>query len=255
MIAITRDVSPSIARAELTHLERTPIDYARAEAQHRQYRELLAALGHTVIELPGHSAWPDCVFVEDTAIVMGDVAVITRPGAESRRGETALMAETLAPYRRLAYIEAPATIDGGDVLVLDERIYAGLSERTNEAALGQLRRLTRREVIPVAVHGALHLKTAVTRVAAGTLLVNRDWLDLSPFAGWNLIDTDPSEPFGANALLIDGVVIYPSAFPRTRTRLTGLDVRTVDADELAKAEGGVTCCAVLVGASTPEPSS
>lgn len=254
MIAITRDVSPSIARAELTHLQRTPIDYDRAVEQHRQYRELLAALGHTVLELPGDAAYPDCVFVEDTAIVLGDVAVITRPGAESRRGETALMAETLAPYRRLAYIEAPATIDGGDVLVLDERIYVGLSERTNEAALGQLRRLAGREVIPVAVHGALHLKTAVTRVAADTLLVNRDWLDLTPFAGWKLIDTDPSEPFGANALLIDSVVIYPSAFPRTRTRLTGLDVRTVDADELAKAEGGVTCCAVLVGASTATKS-
>jgi dimethylargininase len=255
MIAITRDVSPSIAQAELTHLQRTPIDYERASAQHRQYRELLASLGHTVVELPGDAAFPDCVFVEDTAIVLDDLAVITRPGAESRRGETALMAETLAQYRPLVFIEAPATIDGGDVLVLHQRIYVGLSERTNEAALVQLRRLTRREVIPVDVHGALHLKTAATRVAPDTLLVNRDWLDLAPFAGWKLIDVDPAEPFGANALLLDGVVIYPSVFPRTRTRLTSLDVRSVDADELAKAEGGVTCCAVLVSPSSQKLSS
>jgi dimethylargininase len=255
MIAITRDVSPSIAQAELTHLQRTPIDYEHASAQHRQYRELLASLGHTVVELPGDAAFPDCVFVEDTAIVLDDLAVITRPGAESRRGETALMAETLAQYRPLVFIEAPATIDGGDVLVLDQRIYVGLSERTSEAALAQLRKLTAREVIPVDVHGALHLKTAVTRVAPDTLLVNRDWLDLAPFAGWKLIDVDPAEPFGANALLLDGVVIYPSAFPRTRTRLTSLDVRSVDADELAKAEGGVTCCAVLVSPSSQKLSS
>jgi len=246
MIAVTRDVSPSIAQAELTHLQRTPIDYERASAQHDAYRELLAGLGHTIVALPADSAYPDCVFVEDTAIVLSDLAVITRPGAESRRGETALMAETLARFRPLVFIEAPATIDGGDVLVLGERIYVGLSARTNEEALAQLRKLTGREVIAVDVHGALHLKTAVTRVSGDTLLVHRDWLDLTPFAGWNLIDVDPHEPFGANALLVDDIVIYPSAFPRTRARLAGLDVRTVEADELAKAEGGVTCCSLLI---------
>ena len=156
------------------------------------------------------------------------------------------MAETLAQYRPLAFVEAPATIDGGDVLVLNDRIYVGQSARTNAAALDELRRLTHREVIAVDVHGALHLKSAVTRVGRNTLLVNRDWLDLTPFAGWNRIDVDPGEPFAANALLVDNVVIYPSAFPRTRAKLAGFDVRTVDADELAKAEGGVTCCAVLL---------
>ncbi|MEO8379015.1 MAG: arginine deiminase family protein [Acidobacteriota bacterium] len=249
MIAITRDVSPSIASAELTHLQRTPIDYGRAVEQHGRYRELLASLGHTVVDLPGDAAFPDCVFVEDTAIVLDDLAVITRPGAASRRGETALMAEALARHRPLAFIEAPATIDGGDVLVLDDRIYVGQSARTNAAALEQLRRLTHREVFAVDVHGALHLKTAVTRVGPDTLLVNRDWLDLTPFAGWTLIEVDPAEPFAANALLVDDVVIYPTAFPLTQARLAGLDVRTVDADELAKAEGGVTCCAVLCSGS------
>jgi dimethylargininase len=248
MIVITRDVSPSIADAELTHMERVPIDYERAREQHRAYRDLLASLGCTIVEVPADREHPDCVFVEDTAIVLDDVAVITRPGAASRRGETPAIAEALRPYRRLVHIEAPATIDGGDVLVLRDRIYVGRSSRSNEEALTQLRTLTGREVIGVDVHGALHLKTAITRVSDDTLLVNREWVDVAPFASWRLLDIDPAEPFAANALLLDDVVLYASAFSKTRARLEahGVQVRTVDADELAKAEGGVTCCSILV---------
>jgi dimethylargininase len=246
MIAITRQVSPSIARAELTHLERVAIDYPRACEQHRQYLEVLASLGCTVIELPGDPAYPDCVFVEDTAVVLSDVAVITRPGAESRRGETDAVSTALAPYRRLVSIESPATLDGGDVLVLGETIYVGISSRSNAASLEQLRALTGREVVGVRTESALHLKTAITRVSADALLVNRAWVDVAPFAGWRLIDVDPSEPFAANALLLGQSVIYARAFERTRKRLVGMDVHLVDAAELAKAEGGVTCCCLIL---------
>ena len=248
MIAVTRDVSPSIARAELTHLERVPIDYERAREEHEEYRALLASLGCMVISLPGDAAFPDCVFIEDTAIVLDEMAVITRPGAPSRRGEVDVVAVALEPLRPLVRIEAPATIDGGDVLVLDERIYVGRSERSNEEALEQLRRLTGREVIGVDLHGALHLKTAITRVSRDTLLVNREWVDVEPFAGWTLLDVDPAEPFGANAVLFDDVIVYPVAFSRTGAKLEsrGFHVRTVPAGELAKAEGGVTCCSLLV---------
>lgn len=244
MIAITRDVPSTIDAALVTFHEREPIDVVRARAQHAQYCQALASLGYEVIALPADDAYPDCVFVEDTALVFDDVAVITRPGAESRRGETRAIAEALAPYRPLVHIEPPATIDGGDVLVLDDRIYVGQSTRTNEAALAQLRTLTRREVIPVDVHGALHLKSAITRVSRDALLVNRAWLDVAPFAAWTLIDAQ--EP---NALLTaGGVVIYPSAFPETAEslRARGIDVRTVDAGELAKVDGGVTCCSLLL---------
>ena len=246
MIAVTRDVSPSINACELTHLQPQAIDYVMASVQHREYRNLLASLGLDVIRIPADPAYPDCVFVEDTAIVLDDLAVITRPGAESRRGETRAVADVLERYRPLVHIEAPATVDGGDVLVLDDRIFVGMSARTNEAAIGQLRFHTRREVIPIAVHGCLHLKTAVTRISREALLVNREWIDVTPFAGWTLVDA--AEPFGANALLVGDTVIYPEAFPRTRRLLEarGVDVRTVDASELAKAEGGVTCCAILV---------
>lgn len=243
MIAITRGVARTIQDAELTHLDRQAIDYGTASAQHAQYERLLESLGCTLVRLPADDAHPDCVFIEDTAIVLDDLAVITRPGAESRRGETRPVAEALRPYRPLAFIEEPATIDGGDVLVLDDRIYVGLSTRTNPAALGQLRRLTGREVIPVAVTGVLHLKSGITRVSRDTLLVRREWIDVAPFAGWTLVEAE--EP---NALLAGGVVVYPSAFPETARllRARGLDVRTVDASELAKAEGGVTCCSLLV---------
>jgi len=248
MIAITRDVSPSVALCELTHLARTPIDYDRAVAQHRQYRALLTSLGWQVIDLSADAAHPDCVFIEDTAVVLDDVAVITRPGAPSRRGETPPVAAELARHRRVVTIEAPATLDGGDVLVLDDTIYVGLSSRSNEAGVDQLRTLTGRNVIGIPLHGALHLKTAVTRVSRDALVVNREWLDVTPFAGWTLIDVDPSEPFGANALFTGEAIVYPTAFPLTRARLEahGITVHTVDAGELAKAEGGVTCCALLL---------
>jgi dimethylargininase len=243
MIAITRGVPRTIQDAQLTHLERRPIDYAVATSQHDAYVATLRSLGCQVLSLPADDAYPDCVFIEDTAIVFEDVAVITRPGAESRRGETRAVAEALEPYRRLAFIEAPATIDGGDVLVLDDRVYVGLSTRTNEAAIAQLRWHTRREVIPVPVGEALHLKTAVTRVARETLLVNPDWIDVKALAPWTLLHAQ--EP---NALLVGDVVVYPEGYSDTvrLLRQQGIQVITIDASELAKAEGGVTCCCLLV---------
>lgn len=246
MLAITRDVSPNMHSCELTHLARTPIDVTMAAVEERDYRRTLASLGLEVVTLPGDPAYPDCVFIEDTAIVLPELAVITRPGAPSRRGATRVVADELQKHRPLVHIEAPATLDGGDVLILDDRIYVGLSERTNEAAIGQLRFHTRREVIPVSVHGCLHLKSAVTRVADDALLINREWIDATPFSELTLIDVE--EPFGANALLIGSTVVYPAAFPKTRAKLEarGIDVRTVEMKELAKAEGGVTCCSLLI---------
>ncbi|HEY0139972.1 MAG TPA: dimethylargininase [Thermoanaerobaculia bacterium] len=246
MKALTRGVSPEVAQCELTHLEREPIDFGRASREHGAYVEVLRSLVDEVIEVPGDARFPDCVFVEDTAVVLDDLAIITRPGAESRRGEVEAIAEALAPLRPLMQIEAPGTLDGGDVLVCDRTVYIGLTSRTNEAGIEQFRAFARGyDVRAVPVHGALHLKTAITRIAHGTLLVNRDWIDVAPFAGWKLVDVDPSEPFGANALLVGDVLIYPREFPRTRAKIAG-DVRLVPAGELAKAEGGVTCSAILI---------
>lgn len=250
LLALTRAVPPSIGRCELTHLARAPIDVERAAGQHREYEDALRALGCTVRRLPPEPELADSVFVEDTAVVLDEVAVLTRPGAVSRRAETASVAGALRPHRRLLSIEPPGTLEGGDVLRIGRDLYIGLSARSNPAGVRQLRDLLRPfgyTVHGVAVRGCLHLKTAVTRVAEGTVLVNPDWVDVRELGRIERIEVHPVEPFAANALPLGETLLYPAAHPRTRERLEarGLTLQTVDADELAKAEAGLTCCSLV----------
>jgi len=248
-LALTRAVSSSFTRCELTHLERRPIDLDRARAQHHAYEQALQGLGARVVSLPEEPDLPDSVFVEDTAVVLDEVAIVTRPGAESRRPETASIARALTPHRKLLTIEAPGTVDGGDVLQIGTFLYVGLSGRTNREAIAQLhahllpRGVT---VMPIAVTGCLHLKSAVTQVAEDTVLVNPAWVNPGDF-GLPWIEVDPSEPWGANALRIGSSVIYPASCPRTRDRLekSEIAVVSVDVSELEKAEGAVTCCSLV----------
>ncbi len=249
-IAITRPVSPRFAECELTHLGRVPIDATRAAAQHASYERCLVDLGVQIHRLPAEADLPDSVFVEDTAVVLDELAIITRPGAASRRPETVAVADALGHHRPLAYIEAPATVDGGDILVVGRRIYAGLSSRTSTAGVDQLRLLVAPfgyRVTPVTVSGCLHLKSAVTSVAPDMLLINRDWVDGGVFSDMGLLEVDPDEPHAANALMAGDTVVFPVAFERTTDRLreSGITVRQIDVSELAKAEGGVTCCSVI----------
>ena len=221
-----------------------------AGSQHRRYEALLARLGCDVLSLPAEPALPDSVFVEDAAIVLDEVAVMTRPGAESRRPEVASIAAALERHRALAHIESPGTLDGGDVLVVGRDVYVGLSGRSNEAGVGQLRVVVEPlgyEVTGVPVTSCLHLKSAVARVAAGRLLVNRDWVDAAVFRGLDLIDVAPTEPSAANAHLVVETVVFPARVGRTRARLRGkgINVEPVEISELAKAEGGVTCCSLI----------
>lgn len=209
--------------------------------------------GCRVQRLPALPALPDAVFVEDTALVLDELAVITRPGAESRRPETDSVARALEAYRPLRFIEPPGTLDGGDVLRVGRQVYVGLTLRSNADGIAQLRTILEPfgyQVTAVAVDGCLHLKTAVTQVAERTLLINPQWVAGEAFRAYSWIEVDPAEPQGANALLLNGHVIYPDGFPRTQTRLVqaGIQVRTVEASELTKAEGGVTCCSLIVRA-------
>jgi dimethylargininase len=250
LIALTREVSPTLAACELTHIARTPIDVERARAQHEAYEACLRALGCDVRRLPPEPHMPDAVFVEDTAVVLPELAVITHPGAASRRRETASAAAALHAFRPLVRTSAPATLDGGDVLVCGRRVYVGLSTRTNAAAAEQMRAALGPhgyDVRALAVSSVLHLKSAATAVGAGTVLLNPQWIDAGAFAGLERIEVDPREPLGANALDVGGTLVYAEAFPRTRERLQrrGLRVRTVAMDELAKAEGAVTCCSLV----------
>lgn len=249
-IAVTRGVSPAIVRCELVHQERQPIDVAAARRQHQEYEEALAGLGCRVQALPADPDLADSVFVEDTAIVLDEVAVITRPGAASRRPETAPVAQALAPYRRLVSIESPGTLDGGDVLRIGRTLYVGRSARSNQAAIDQLATALapyRYDVRGVAVHGCLHLKSAVTAVGDGVVLLDPRWVDPGVFTDTRSIEIDPRERGAANALRIGDRVIYPASFPETRRRLetAGIGVTVVDVSELQKAEGAVTCCSIV----------
>jgi dimethylargininase len=194
---------------------------------------------------------PDSVFVEDAAVVFREGAVIARPGAESRRGETPAVAEALARFG-LSHrdIQEPGTLDGGDVLVVGRNVFVGASRRTNAAGINQLRQILTRlgySVRAVPVQDCLHLKSAATVVGPKTLLINRNWVAADAFGDLRLIDVDDDEPHAANALLIGDVVICASVFPKTRTRLEqhGLQVKAVEIDEITKAEGGVTCCSLV----------
>jgi len=247
--AITREVSPAIGQCELTHIPRVAINVDLARSQHTEYRQLLTELGCAVIHLPAEPKLPDSVFVEDTAVVLDELAVLTRPGAESRHGEIDSIAKALAPHRSLAELTAPAMLDGGDVLCVGKTIWIGLSTRTTQAGIEQFERLVAPHgyaVQSTKVHRMLHLKSAVTAVSDDTLLVNPDWID-EDFDGYRSIPVDPSEPSAANVLRVGERVVVSTSYPRTAERLdnAGIQHRSVASSELAKAEGALTCCSLI----------
>ena len=255
-LAITREVSRAIARCELTHVERVEIDVDVARSQHGEYVELLRNLGCEVIELPEQAALPDSVFVEDTALVYDEVAVLTRPGAESRRPEVESVGAALADLRPIVRIEAPATIDGGDVMRLGKDVFVGLSSRSTASGVEALEAALRPHgyrVHGVPMRDCLHLKTAVCALDDETFLWNPAWVDRSKIeslAGrsYAAIEVDPDEPFAANAFPVNETIVHAASHERTRAHIEsrGFRVATVPADELAKAEGGVTCCSLIL---------
>ena len=249
-IAITRQVSPAINQCELTHIAREPIDYVRACAQHRQYEDALRLLGIDVISLNTEPDLPDSVFVEDVALVLDECAIMLNPGASSRRPEVASVEKTLAPYREVFRIQPSGTVDGGDILTVGKTVYVGLSSRSTENAIEQMKAILEPcnyQVRAVRVTGCLHLKSAVTQVSEDTLLINPEWVSIDNFPGMQFIEIAPSEPYAANAVWVDDTIIYPSAFPKTQAKLRAAGIRMiiVDADELAKAEGALTCCSLI----------
>jgi dimethylargininase len=252
-LALTRDVSASLPRCELTHREREPIDLDRARSQHGAYREALAAMGCEVVSLPALDDHPDAVFVEDVAVVTDELAVLTRPGAASRRGEVEAMAPELLARRELARVEAPATLDGGDVCRAGRHVLVGRGSRTDDDGVAALERALAPhgyQVHAVPVAGALHLKTVVSALDATTLLVDGRHVDEGALQalGHRLVSVPEHEPDGANVLVIGGQVLVPADCPDTASLLSGhgLTVHTVANDELRKAEAGLTCCSLIL---------
>jgi len=250
LAALTRGVSPALAACELTWIPRQEIDIALAVEQHHAYERTLSELGLHVISLPAEPDMPDAMFVEDPILVLDEVAVLTRMGAESRRAEGQGLAAAVAPFRPLRSLRESATLEGGDVMRIGRDLFVGLSSRTNEAGIAQLQAELegfRYRVRPVEVRGCLHLKSACCSLGDGKILANPEWLDVAALHAFQIVPVAADEPGAANVLRIGDTVLMPSCFPHTEAllRAGGLKVRTVDISELIKAEAAVTCSSVV----------
>ena len=243
--AIVREPGPDLAGG-LTAADLGPPDPVRARVQHRAYVEALEGLGLRVTVLPPLPGHPDACFVEDVAVVAAPLAVVTRPGAPSRRGETASVAAELAERREPAAIAAPGTLDGGDVLIVGRTCWIGLSSRTNEAGAAQLAELLEArgwECRTVPVSGGLHLKSGVNHVGGDILLLTEHFAGLDVFAGWRQLVVPGEEAYAANTLWLNDTLLVPAGFPRTAALLqeTGRPLLELDVGEFRKLDGGLTC--------------
>ncbi len=254
IIAITNAPSPLLEQCELTHLERTPIDYATAIRQHEGYQAMLRACGAEVDPLHVNTDHADGVFIEDTAIVLDEIAILTSMGAASRRAEPVAIEPALRKYRLVERIALPATIDGGDVTRVGRTLLVGESTRTNAAGAAALERIVRPHgyrVVRVPVTGCLHLKSACTALPDGRLLVNPEWIDMRALASFDTVSVPAGEPSAADVALVGEVVCMAAEHPRT-ARLAeslGFTVRTTPLSEFAKAEGAVTCLSLIFTAA------
>jgi dimethylargininase len=251
MLAITHVPSPHMARAIRSDANAV-IDVARARRQHEGYCAMLARAGARVVTLDVNLEHPDCVFVEDTAVVLDEIAVVTSMGAPSRRAEPAGIEAALREHRPIARLEPPATLEGGDVLRVGRALLVGLTERTSVAGARALEAIVRPHgytVEAIDVDRCLHLKTACAVLPDGSLLANPAWIDPSRLGGRALVTVPAAEPRAANVLLVGDRVCLASAHPRTAAllRARGFDVDATDLDEFAKADGATTCLSLLVG--------
>lgn len=252
--AFTRAVSPRLAECELTHLARVPIDAARAAGQHSAYEDALRSAGFEVIRLPDLPDDPDAVFVEDTALLLDEHAVITRPGAASRIGETYSTAAGLDGQFMLHRIMS-GHVDGGDVLRIGRRLYVGLSTRTDAEGLKSLADIVRPlgfEVVEAQLRACLHLKTGATFAGddfrgVPVLLCHEAAVDSMQFTGVEPLRVDEAEPAAANCLRTGDRLIVAAGNPRTSAMLRdrGFNLVEVDVSELQKAESGVTCMSLV----------
>lgn len=250
LIAITHVPSPNLEGGERTYVGHEAIDARLALRQHEQYRDALRACGCEVLTLDVNSEHPDCVFVEDTAIVLDEVAVMMSMGALSRRPEPAGIEPTLRQFREIVRVSLPGTIDGGDVVRSGRAIYVGASPRTNAAGINSLRDVVRPygyTVTAIPVLECLHLKTACSALPDGRFLVNADWIDASPLPKGSTLQVPANEPWSGDVLVIDSMIISSDAFPETAQLLgeQGFGVVPVSVSEFAKAEGGVTCLSLV----------
>lgn len=221
-------------------------DYHKMLAQHAAYVDALRLLGLTVEVLPPEDDYPDAHFVEDTAVVMDEVAVLTNPGAPARSGEQVSIEPALALFKPVVRIEGDGTMDGGDVLQVDRHFFVGLSERTNEEGARQFADVVGAygytcQAVPVGE--GLHFKSGVNHLGGRDLLVTPEFAGLEELAPYTLHVTPEGEEYAANTLWINGTLVTPAGFPGVRALLDGLGLPVVELDmsETRKMDGGLTC--------------
>jgi dimethylargininase len=253
MIAFLREVSPQLARCELTHVTRGAIDCDKARTQHAKFAETLREIGAAVELVPPLPQQPDGVFVEDAAVVLPEVAVTARLSKEARRAEIESVVRVLGQHRPLQGIVAPGTLEGGDVLRVGRRFYVAESSRTNAEGIAQFTGIVQPlgyDVRTVAIRDCLHLKTACTFVPPRTMVLNPAWVDPSAFSEFTVIPVDEKEPFAANTLTVGQTTLVSASHPKTEKRLrnAGIATRRIDISEFEKAEGGLTCLSLILEA-------
>lgn len=250
--AVVRGVPSSFDRAITSGLPAQPIDVRLAREQHLRYCSALRRAGLSLIRIESDDRFPDCVFVEDTAVVAGNKAIIAAMERETRRGETDAIERRLSEFYEIQHLEPPATLDGGDVLRIDERMFVGLSKRTNREAAEQLAAILRPdgfELVTVEVRHVLHLKSACTHIGEDLVLLRPGYLDEAPFDAYRTIIVPESEPHAANCLSINSRVLIPTGAPRTRAMLEEHGYTTIELDisESRKADGLLTCSSIILG--------
>ncbi len=251
MIVLVRPVSSSFARALAAIAPDPAIDVARASAEHAAYVAALQRAGAEVVVVPAADELPDACFIEDTAVIAGGVALITRPGAPSRQAEPAAVRDALAGWLPVAAMDAPATLDGGDCLRLGHRLYVGRSARTNAAGVARARAVFEPlgvEVIEVPVAGALHLKSVCSPLGDDAVLVVEGALPSGTFGDAHELVVPAAEAPAANAVVIGGVALVSAGFA-TVARLVaalGLEPVAIDNRELRRADSALTCLSIIV---------
>jgi dimethylargininase len=233
----------------LTEQSGPPLCPKQLLQQHAAYCDMLRALEVDLLHLDPQPGFPDAYFVEDTAVVTPETAIVSRPGALQRRGEEETVARVLEQYRHLRTIDPPGTLDGGDVMIVDRQVFVGLSDRTNPSGAGQLARILTPfgyRITAVAVDTGLHLKSSVSSVGDNRLLITASWATRPEFAGYRKLLVEPSEHHACNVLAIKGHLIMPAGFPRTRALLEtlGQPVLTLETSQIQRMDGGLTCLSI-----------
>jgi len=247
--AIARKPGKNFTRGLTTTISVTPPRYELLLQQHETYLETLKSCGLGVTILDPLPDYPDAYFVEDTAVVTSDVAVITNPGAATRKGEVESMVPVLAGFRKIERILAPGTVDGGDVLQMGSHFFIGLSERTNKEGAGQLGRILEsfgNTWATVEVGAGLHFKSSVNYVGQNTLLVTPDFAEHVELRGYDKIVLENAEAYAANTLLVNEHLLIPAGFPATRQKLEvlGFKIIELETSEVRKMDGGLTCMSI-----------